>query len=51
MEPFIQDALHHSPEDLNEKGANSGGATWLHSVAEFTRDRQGKSKASFSKQG
>ncbi|KAI4191103.1 MAG: hypothetical protein L6R41_000324 [Letrouitia leprolyta] len=40
MEPFIQDALHHSPEDLNEKGANSGGATWLHSVAEFTRDRQ-----------
>ncbi|KAL8943420.1 MAG: hypothetical protein Q9216_001058 [Gyalolechia sp. 2 TL-2023] len=41
IEPFIQDALRHSPEELDEKGAKStGGSTWLHSVAEFTRDRK-----------
>ena len=43
IEPFIQEALHHSPEDLDDKAAKSaGGATWLQSVAEFTRDRKGK---------
>lgn len=42
IEPFVQDALRHSPEELDEKEAKStGGTTWLHSVAEFTRDRKG----------
>ncbi|KAL8721706.1 MAG: hypothetical protein Q9225_001656 [Loekoesia sp. 1 TL-2023] len=41
IEPFVQDALRHSPEELDEKKAKStGGTTWLHSVAEFTRDRK-----------
>ncbi|KAL9600753.1 MAG: hypothetical protein Q9219_002994 [cf. Caloplaca sp. 3 TL-2023] len=41
FEPFVQDALHHSPEESDEKRARSdGGSTWLHSVAESTRDRK-----------
>ncbi|KAL9029491.1 MAG: hypothetical protein Q9196_002274 [Gyalolechia fulgens] len=37
IEPFIRDALG----ELDDKCSKStGGSTWLHSVAEFTRDRQ-----------
>lgn len=43
IEPFVQDALLNTPEELDEKEARSSGdTTWLHSVARFTRDRQGK---------
>lgn len=42
IEPFVQDALNHSPEELDEKEAQStNGSTWLQSVARFTRDRKG----------
>lgn len=42
IEPFVQDALNHSPEELDEKeGKSTNGSTWLQSVARFTRDRQG----------
>lgn len=42
IEPFVQDALNDSPEELDEKEAKStNGSTWLQSVARFTRDRQG----------
>ncbi|KAL8675055.1 MAG: hypothetical protein Q9168_000538 [Polycauliona sp. 1 TL-2023] len=42
IEPFIQDALHHSPQELDEKETkSSSGSTWLQSVARFTRDRKG----------
>ncbi|KAL8651660.1 MAG: hypothetical protein Q9210_003129 [Variospora velana] len=41
IEPFVQDALLNTPEELDEKEARSSGdTTWLHSVARFTRDRQ-----------
>ncbi|KAL8777315.1 MAG: hypothetical protein Q9213_007919 [Squamulea squamosa] len=41
IEPFIQDALNFSPEELDEKEAKSGNeSTWLQSVAKFTRDRK-----------
>ncbi|KAL8900661.1 MAG: hypothetical protein Q9192_000960 [Flavoplaca navasiana] len=41
IEPFVQDALNHSPEELDEKETKSGsGSTWLQSVARFTRDRK-----------
>ncbi|KAI4110969.1 MAG: hypothetical protein LQ339_000971 [Xanthoria mediterranea] len=41
IEPFVQDALNNSPEELDEKEAKSmNGSTWLQSVARFTRDRQ-----------
>lgn len=48
IEPFVQDALLNTPEELDEKeldekeARSSGNTTWLHSVARFTRDRQGK---------
>lgn len=42
IEPFIQDALRYSPDELDEKEARSvSEITWLHSVAKFTRDRKG----------
>ncbi|KAL8659577.1 MAG: hypothetical protein Q9226_000358 [Calogaya cf. arnoldii] len=41
IEPFIQDALNYSPEELDEKEVQSKtGSTWLQSVARFTRDRK-----------
>ncbi|KAL8727770.1 MAG: hypothetical protein Q9166_005825 [cf. Caloplaca sp. 2 TL-2023] len=39
IEPFVQDALKYSLEELNEKEARSIN-TWLQSVAKFTRDRK-----------
>lgn len=43
IEPFVQDALRYTPDELDENEAKSaGGTTWLHSVAKFTRDRKGK---------
>lgn len=43
IEPFIQDALRYTPEELDEKETRSiGDTTLLRSVAKFTRDRQGK---------
>lgn len=45
IEPFVQDALNHSPEELDEKETkSSSGSTWLQSVARFTRDRKGSAK-------
>ena len=45
IEPFIQDTLRLSPEQLNEKdSAFSDEPTFLHSLAKFTRDREGMSK-------
>ncbi|KAL8845606.1 MAG: hypothetical protein Q9176_000242 [Flavoplaca citrina] len=39
IEPFVQDALNHTPEELDEKETeSSSGSTWLQSVARFTRD-------------
>ncbi|KAL8999222.1 MAG: hypothetical protein Q9169_001887 [Polycauliona sp. 2 TL-2023] len=41
IEPFVQDALNHSPQELDEKETkSSNGSTWLQSVARFTRDRK-----------
>lgn len=42
IEPFVQEALRYTPDELDEKESEStGGTTWLHSVAKFTRDRKG----------
>ncbi|KAL8757781.1 MAG: hypothetical protein Q9184_004119 [Pyrenodesmia sp. 2 TL-2023] len=41
IEPFVQEALCYTPDELDEKESKStGGTTWLHSVAKFTRDRK-----------
>ncbi|KAL8959416.1 MAG: hypothetical protein Q9193_003720 [Seirophora villosa] len=41
IEPFIQDALRYTPEELDEKETRSiEDTTLLRSVAKFTRDRQ-----------
>ncbi|KAL8690227.1 MAG: hypothetical protein Q9218_004278 [Villophora microphyllina] len=37
IEPFIQEALHKGPGELDEKEGKE--VTWLDSVAKFTRDR------------
>lgn len=39
VQPFIDDALQLTPEDLEEKTKSTRGYTFLHALASFTRDR------------
>jgi hypothetical protein len=40
VEPFIDDALRLSPEELVTKSVSDVGYTFLHSLAAYTRDRK-----------
>lgn len=40
VNPFIDDALRLSPEELASKTKSEEGYTFLHALASFTRDRQ-----------
>jgi hypothetical protein len=40
VEPFIDDALRLSPNDLATKTKSDAGYTFLHALATYTRDRQ-----------
>jgi hypothetical protein len=40
VEPFIEDALQLSSEELASKSKSDAGYTFLHALAAFTRDRK-----------
>ncbi|KAF2152710.1 cytochrome P450 [Myriangium duriaei CBS 260.36] len=40
IQPFIEQSLRLTPDELNEKTKSAEGYTFLHALASFTRDRQ-----------
>ena len=41
IEPFIQDTLKFSTQQLEDQALKSGHSIFLHSLATFTKDRKG----------
>ena len=39
MNPYIEETLHFTPEELSTKTKTEEGYTFLHALASFTRDR------------